>query len=335
MRDFGAPPFVCPDCRASVGLTTGGYRCSACALFYPVLFGIPDFRIRGDQYLSLDDDREKAGRLHNYGLEHDFASLLAFYYSITDDVPGHLAPGFADYVLNAADRARLQLQLLAPSGGRILLDLGCGSGGALVAGTATFQTCVGVDIALRWLVVAQKRLAETGVDAQLVCADAEALPFADRSFSHVLGSDLLENTRSPKDALCSAASAMGAGGRIYISASNRRWIGPHAATRVWAAGLLHDRVRSKLLRRRHSVDILRAVSFVSPASVRRMAQDCNLRHLATEPFVPGMGQLQNRSAVFRVLARTYSLMARTPLTRTIMTAAGPVFQSVFTKEGVS
>ena len=38
------------------------------------------------------------------------------------------------------------------------------------------------------------------------------------------------------------------------------------ATGVWAAGLLPRGLRAALLRRRHGVDILRAVSFVSPGS---------------------------------------------------------------------
>jgi hypothetical protein len=37
-------------------------------------------------------------------------------------------------------------------------------------------TPVGVDVALRWLMVGQKRLQEAGVSATLVCASARHLP---------------------------------------------------------------------------------------------------------------------------------------------------------------
>ncbi len=62
-----------------------------------------------------------------------FRQLVAFYYSITDDVPPHLEPRFTDYVLDAPARSLPALHSLAPGGGSSLLDLGCGSGGALVA----------------------------------------------------------------------------------------------------------------------------------------------------------------------------------------------------------
>ena len=62
-------------------------------------------RNRGDQYLSIEDERTKAGRLHEYAQGHDFASLVEYYYSITDDVTESLAAMFAAYVLNGHTRS--------------------------------------------------------------------------------------------------------------------------------------------------------------------------------------------------------------------------------------
>jgi ubiquinone/menaquinone biosynthesis C-methylase UbiE len=325
--------FVCPECRSPIRAGEGGYSCGACERFYPVLFGIPDFRVQGDRYLSLGEERAKAARLHAFAEDHDFRELVAFYYSITDDVPAKLAPLFTDYVLNAPDRAAPALKALSRGRrGRALLDLGCGSGGALVAAEGLFQDRTGVDIALRWLVIARKRLEEEGVAARLVCADAEALPFPESSFTHVLATDLLENTKSPAAAVRAAASVLEDGGFMYVSSSNRRWIGPHPATGVWAAGLLPRRLRATLLRRRHGVDILRAVSFVSPRSVRRMAKSAGLRQLCAGPLRFDASRLRLRAALFRALARTYAALANAPLFRSVLLAAGPAFQSMFVKE---
>jgi ubiquinone/menaquinone biosynthesis C-methylase UbiE/uncharacterized protein YbaR (Trm112 family) len=325
--------FVCPVCRASVREGEGGYRCARCRRVYPILFGIPDFRLHGDRYLSLEDERAKAARLHEFGESHDFRELVAFYYSITDDVPAKLAPLFGDYVINATARAAPALKALSRGRrGRALLDLGCGAGGALVAGEGLFQDRTGVDIALRWLVIARKRLEEEGVTARLVCADAEALPLPESSFTHVLAVDLLENTKSPAAAVRTAASVLEDDGFMYVSSSNRRWIGPHPATGVWAAGLLPRRLRAVLLRRRHGVDILRAVSFVSPKSVRRMAKAAGLRQLCAGPLKFEASRLRLRSAPFRVLARTYEALAKAPLFRSVLLAAGPAFQTLFVKE---
>ena len=325
--------FVCPKCRSPVEEAAGGYTCASCGRLYPILFGIPDFRLRGDLYLSLDDERAKAGRLHDFAEKHDFHALVRFYYSITDDVPDRLAPLFAGYAAHAAARARPSIAALRSAGpGDALLDLGCGSGGALVAAADVFQDRTGVDIALRWLVIARKRLDEAGVSARLVCADAEALPFPESAFTHVLAADLLENTRSPAAAIEAAAAVMEDGGHMYLTASNSRWLGPHPATGVWAAGLLPQRLRSALLRRKHGIDILRAVSFVSPGSVRRMAEAAGLRQVDARPFDLDASKLEHRSALFKAFARGYAAMAKAPVFRSVLLAAGPMFQSMFVKE---
>jgi ubiquinone/menaquinone biosynthesis C-methylase UbiE len=325
--------FICPACRSPVERRGDAHTCASCDRDYPVLFGIPDFRLRGDQYLSLDEERAKAARLHDYAENHDLEAVVAFYYSITDDVPAHLAPLFADYVLKAPERSKPAVNHLAPEGGRSLLDLGCGSGGALVAAKSSFAKRTGVDIALRWLVIAQKRLNELGMQADLVCADAEALPFADGQFSHVLAGDLLENTRSPSATLGQAGRILEAGGRLLASSTNRRWIGPHPATGVWAAGLLPAGLRSAVLKRRHGVDILRAISFVTPRSVRQMAEAAGLQQLDVRPLE--VGRAEGRSTLTRSLASVYSTLAKMPGFRTILVVAGPLFQSLFVKEKTS
>jgi ubiquinone/menaquinone biosynthesis C-methylase UbiE len=187
---------------------------------------------------------------------------------------------------------------------------------------------------LRWLVIARKRLEQAGVSARLVCADAEALPFPESSFTHVLAADLLENTRSPASAVRAAAAALKVGGLLYVSCSNRRWIGPHPATGVWAAGLLPRRLRAGRLKRKHGIDILRAVSFVSPRSVRRMGKAAGLRQLCAAPLAIDMNRVEHRSAVFRAVARAYALLAKAKIIRPVLLAAGPVFQSLFAKETI-
>jgi len=148
--------FICPACLSAVEKRNQAFDCARCRREYPILFGIPDFRLRGDRYLSLEDERAKAGKLHDFARAHDFKQLVSYYYSITGDVPTHLEAAFKNYVLVAPERAVPALGALAPAGGRSLLDLGCGSGGALVPAARMFEQCTGVDIALRWLVIARK-----------------------------------------------------------------------------------------------------------------------------------------------------------------------------------
>jgi SAM-dependent methyltransferase len=74
------------------------------------------------------------------------------------------------------------MRLLGPGPGRCL-DLGCGTGRALRLLAAAGWSVVGADVSVDQLAVARKR---AGADAQLVQADAHALPFADGEFDAVV-----------------------------------------------------------------------------------------------------------------------------------------------------
>ena len=324
--------YVCPACRAAVVRTGEAFRCCACGRDFPILFGIPDFRLFPDSYLSLEMERAKAVKLEAFARTTNFAALVKYYYAITEDVPKALAPVFANYVHAAPDRSRLALDRLGhdPEHGA-MLDLGCGSGGAMIAAAGRYASCIGVDIALRWLVIAQKRLAEADISARLVCANAEALPFPPAMFTHVLADDLIDNVGAPEAVLRAAAAAMAPAGRMWLSGGNRRWIGPHPATGVLAAGLVPAHWRKARLERKHGFDLLRAVSLQTPTTIRRMAARYNLRTVDVGPRRIDPSSMRGRSSAFKAFARVYSGFSGTPGFRALLTGLGPAFEILFTK----
>jgi 2-polyprenyl-3-methyl-5-hydroxy-6-metoxy-1,4-benzoquinol methylase len=304
------------------------YDCEACGRRFPILFGIPDFRLRSDSYLDLAAERAKAGKLHAYALDHSFRELLDYYYAITDDVPPHLATVYADYALAAPDRGKVILADL-PASGR-LLDLGCGSGGLVMAAAGGGLQATGVDIALRWLVIAQKRLSTAGLTADLVCASAEALPFRPGGFDAVVAADLIENTSAPEATLAAAAAQLRTGGALWVSSSNRSWLGPHAASRVWAAGLTPRWIRAPLLRRLRGVDSLRFVHLISASKTqavcRREGLAINVRRPRQTP-----GDWAARPGLAGLVARVYGRLSRTLGFRELLFAFGPAFELVARK----
>jgi 2-polyprenyl-3-methyl-5-hydroxy-6-metoxy-1,4-benzoquinol methylase len=76
---------------------------------------------------------------------------------------------------------RLLIDALAPVAGRRVLDVGTGTGRAAIALARAGASSVGVDASLEMTRVARGRAASAGVDVDLGLADAQALPFADRS----------------------------------------------------------------------------------------------------------------------------------------------------------
>jgi ubiquinone/menaquinone biosynthesis C-methylase UbiE len=80
-----------------------------------------------------------------------------------------------------------------PKNAARILDLGCGTGMFLEELTKRSKLVVGVDSSVEMLSIARKRVGVTS----LVCADADHLPFLDRSFDVVVSVTLLQNVPEP------------------------------------------------------------------------------------------------------------------------------------------
>lgn len=325
-HDPAAIPFVCPSCKGGLDADADSHTCRACDRNYPILFGIPDFRLRPDRYLTLEQERAKARRLHEFGATATFDELVGFYYSITDDVPPDLARVYQDYIRRGPARGRQILADLAPAEGT-LLDIGCGSGGLLVAAAGQYRSTVGVDIALRWLVICQKQLADRGIAAHLVCADAESLPFPTGCATQVVAADLIEHVHDVGGTLAEIGRTLAPGGKLWLSAANRFCPGPHASTRIWAIGFLPRRARSALLRAIKGVDLLRFTNMVSPGQLTRELHVCGLAISWQQPKPLPAGEIgiQERP-VDRYLKAGYRLALRAPALNRLLLRVGPAFE---------
>lgn len=318
--------FVCPQCKAAVLREGEAYVCVPCARDYPILFGIPDFRLRGDRYLSLEQERDKARRLHEYGQTHSFEQMILYYYSITEDVPPALAGRYQAYIRNGPQQAQASVETLALNAATsVVLDAGCGAGGFLVAAGKHCQDLIGVDIALRWLVICKKRLEQAGAQANLVCADIESPPFAADSFTHIAGADLLEHVYNVEGAVAAMTNLLVPGGKLWLSASNRYCVGPQASTRIWGIGFLPRALRTALLLRIRSVDSLRFFNLLSPFQLKRICRAHGLGVQSLHPrHIPA--SMADYPWQDRVLIAAYRLVSELWLVRDILVLIGPAFE---------
>ena len=321
---------VCPLCRSALAMEQEAYRCNGCDRVFPVIAGIPDLRLTPDRYLSFEEERAKARKLAKFAATSDFKELIDYYYSITDDVPPALAPAFANYVHSAPQRAARILDAFGGlSGQPSLIDVGCGSGGALLAASGRFDPLVGVDIGLRWLVIARKRLDEAGISALLVCADAEALPFPDRSFTHVVAEDLVEHVRRPDQAIRAMAAVLEPGGKLWVSGNNRNWLGPHPAVGIWAAGMMPKRLRSWITRKIRGVDSFRNVGFVSPGTLNSDARKAGLDVLDASARTFDAARARRHSGAMIGAVSIYNRLVSVPTTKRWLLLFGPTFRIIF------
>ena len=325
-------PFVCPRCKGALTAEASSYRCCHCGSKYPVLFGIPDFRIRSDRYLSLEEERDKARRLFEFGEQASFKELVRYYYSITFDLPDNMARRYQASILAGTERTKSILQELRPRGDSDpLVDIGCGTGGLLLAAQGRFSDIYGVDIALRWLVIAQKRLRENNATATLVCADAEAIPFPRQSFVNAVAVDLLEHVYDVDNTIREIAEILEPDGVLWLSAVNRYCLGPHPLTGVWATGYLPAGTRSWMLKKLKGIDLLRFANMVSAGEICRKLQRRGFVALQASPkHVEGI-DAHAYSTLERVLIALYRSALRVPLFRRILLWIGPAFEIVCRK----
>ena len=224
------PPLACPSCRLTLEADARGRECLGCGRRFENVQGIPDLRLEPDRYLSLMADRCKAERLAAIARTTDLAGLARSYYRMTDDVDDSRARRFADHVASAEARGE-RFARFVPSIGHVL-EIGCGSGGSLVH--LRGRTVVGVDIALRWLMIARRRTPSSS----LVAANAEHLPWADATFDALYADSLVEHLDDPLSAFREFRRVARPGASLVVIGPNRwsLWKDPHVA--LWGVGWL-------------------------------------------------------------------------------------------------
>ncbi|MBI5085892.1 MAG: methyltransferase domain-containing protein [Acidobacteria bacterium] len=231
---------VCPQCHAALDETAEAYSCAACTRTYPVVCGIPDFRLYPDPYIGLAEDREKGAKLWEQAQRLTFEQLLHHYYDITEEDPPDLASHWIPHSLAEPAIARSVLEAAGlMEAGAELLDIGCSTGGMVIAASRhAGRRATGVDVAFRWLVVGRRRLREAGVDARLICANAEALPFADACFDVITAQDALEHLNDPLRAVAEARRVSKPGAPALWTTNNRYAPLPEPHLHLFGVGYL-------------------------------------------------------------------------------------------------
>jgi SAM-dependent methyltransferase len=304
-------PFVCPACHGPLTGPAGEFACAPCVRRYPVVAGIPDFRLAPDPWISIDDDRAKGCRLESTTAGAGFEHTVRAYWAMTPGTPPDVAARFIDHVLSAAPRSREWLARVvadAPAPDGPWLDLGCGTAD-LAEAAPPGQTVVGIDVAFRWLVAARRRLHAAGRPAWLVCCNAEHLPFPPRVFGRVLSLGLLEHTSGPQPIFAEAARVLRPGGRVTTRSVNRFSLlrEPHVGVwgvgfvpRTWADGYVRWRSGQRYLHHRppSARELRRAVRGLPLADVVvRPARLLSPDRARLGPFAPLAGPYESLSRV--------------------------------------
>ena len=222
-----SPGLRCPRCRHSlVPLWEGELQCTRPSRphSYPIVAGIPDLRATLDTDITVARERADARVLaemlartpmNGDGLSEDVTLLAGGAIAEESGIGGAYSPDSEEVLNDWQELDRYE------SDARVVLDVGCRSGAMLEGAARRWPVCVGVDSSLRRLVLARHRLKQAGVKARLVCANVDAMPFADGLFDRVIAEWVLELSPRKERALREWNRMLSAQGRLWISTSNR------------------------------------------------------------------------------------------------------------------
>ncbi len=336
--------YCCPRCQGDLtGLPTG-YYCGACGQVYPVVLGIPDFRVFPDPYISLSDDRAKGQRILEEGKNLNFNGLVELYWKLTPGVPPTLARQYVAGAVGAVETGAALLAQFEKEASQVpfslqnepnlsCLEVGCGTGGFLVAAKDRYAELVGVDIAFRWLVIARQRLLEAGCKPQqvrLVCACAQALPFRTGRFDRVVAINTLEHAdyaAQQEQLLVQVRRVLRPAGYLFLNTYNRYSLGPEPHMHLWGLGWLPRRWMNWYTQLRKGVRY-QHIRLMGYRELQSQLEKVGLtRRLFLKPFVEA-ATLARLGFFQQKLARLYNLLLKTPLARLVLRRTGPFFRII-------
>jgi len=106
----------------------------------------------------------------------------------------------------------LQRSLLDALAGKLIVDVGCGTGHDVGYAARMGVKVIGLDLSLRSLQIMQARC-----ELPAVCANNMALPLMDGSVDCVMSSGVLHHTQSPNQSFAELARVVKPGGQLFLA----------------------------------------------------------------------------------------------------------------------
>ncbi len=317
--------FVCPLCKGSLTTTHSHFQCQPCQRNYPVVAGIPDFRIFPDPYLDFEEDRARTQIVLDALEQYPLRELLTYYWSYSDVTPPLLRAKFVDNAMRGESRGQRLFDLITNDGKKLptrFIEIGCGTGNLLATAARHVEQPVGTDIAMRWLHLSRRRFMDRGMDVPaLVCCCAEYLPFKPQSFDAAVMASTFEFLKNPKDALAELKRTLTYDAHCLINTVNRFSLTNNPYAHLWGVGFLPKTWQVKYVRKRRDASFenitlysyrqMKKVAAVSFNKVDITLADVSDKTLATLPLRT------------RLLVKIYRGLKKIPVMRLLLKQISP------------
>lgn len=318
----------CPQCRGELTAQEDALCCDRCASHYPMVHGIPDFRLQALCAFDLNCDRHRVRALYADVDVQDMAMLVQRLFAQREQ----------DWGATLVSR-RVAETLARPDGfaahldgwlGEVVqgpeqfLDIGCGSAGLVAAAARRGLTGLGIDLSLEKLLVGRRMVMANGGTPMLAAAAAEALPLADGALRTVTALDVIEHVADPAAVLRESERVLAPGGCLLLATPNRYSLSPEPHVFVWGVGWLPQRWQVPYVRWR-SGRAYQGTRLLSTWQLSHLiAAHTSLDHRIVIPLVD---EADARGSRLRLtLIWLYNSLARLALSRSLFLLIGPFFR---------
>jgi 2-polyprenyl-3-methyl-5-hydroxy-6-metoxy-1,4-benzoquinol methylase len=325
-------PWCCPRCRGSLDAAISRLTCLGCGSTYPIIAGIPDFRLDIPAWVAVEEDRAKAERLAATLAGRPASELVAHVFGARAGWTAADVSRRTREVTEGPARLGLDLDtwLEAATSREPFLDLGCGAGQLLAAAAGRGRHGIGVDVMLEWLVVARALIAEHGGTAVLAAAMAEALPLPSGSVRGVVSLDVIEHVGDQGGFLREIDRVLAPEGIAALATPNRFSLGAETHVGIWGVGWLPRRWQARYVRWR-SGKAYDYCQLLGVLELRRLfARETSLRPHVLVPEIPRAHLRQFGRGKAR-LGVCYNALAGLTLARPVLQFIGPYFRVVASK----
>lgn len=259
--------------------------------------------------------------------------MVRFYWQVTPETPPDLKERFIRHVVTDEQRTTHLLREVSLEWNRQehILEIGCGTGAFLKAAATTYEA-IGCDIAMRWLIVARKRLVEGGMPAKLICCCADYLPFRNGSFQTVVAISLLEHLPKEQSATVKeCARVLRESGTLWAITTNRYSLAPEPHVNVWGVGYCPRRWMSHYVRWRKNLSYNK-YRLLSGFELRRLLHTAGFADVSVSiPFFPE-ADVQRFGWLGRLALHATRMGNRLRFSRFLLLLVSPLVQ-VIAKKG--
>jgi ubiquinone/menaquinone biosynthesis C-methylase UbiE len=301
------------------------------------LAGIPDHRRSyPDPQMSRAEDARIAATLAGIAAACDFPALLDEHWRLIGKRP-ELGARFTAHEQAARSRSEPIVDAIEAARGAALgagdrvLEVGCGTAALAAAMARRGASVVASDVSLRWLVLAQKRLADEAAAVELVACAAESLPFPDEGFDVVAASDVVEHVESADRFVVECARVLRPGGLLFLATPNRYSLGLEPHVRLWGVGLLPRPLAERYVQAARKTSYSH-VRLLSARGLGRLLERHGFDSTIVLPPVPP-ATLGLYGGPELALARTYNRVRTWRTAQPFLLAAGPFFHVFARKPG--